>query len=364
MIDLTHACQLDSPRVEPFVIKLGPVESGPLEGLLEHHYAPKAVDRPHAYQTRFGLLTIDADPNTSLIGDVLFVNPAQQRVHRWFRRGDTQNTLLVTEQCDQLCIMCSQPPKKTHVDVFRFLLEACLLSDPGADVGLSGGEPTLYKDEVFRLIRRVVALRPDINFHVLSNAQHFCETDIPTLFELRDHIIWGVPVYSSVAAEHDAIVVKEGAFQAVCSGLAVLIRAGASIELRTVVLRQNIAGLSALAMWISERLPGLDCWAVMQLERQGFARTRWERQFFDHSQSFDAIGRAVSLAAVKGVPLALYNFPRCTVPGPFRHLAPSTISDWKRHYAEGCQLCVDRTLCGGLFAWHKDEVPYGSWGAL
>ncbi|HCY55654.1 MAG TPA: His-Xaa-Ser system radical SAM maturase HxsC [Oceanicaulis sp.] len=364
MIELALPCQLDGDQEEPFVVKLGATESPVYTRELVGSFAPRVSCNEEVYQTAFGKLTISSPPGLSLEGDVAFVDPVQGRLHRWFRRGDTQNTLLITERCDQLCIMCSQPPKKSHTDLFDHFFEACLLADKGADIGLSGGEPTLFKGQIFDLIDRVRALRPEIRFHILTNAQHFEDDDIPVLAAFGEAVCWGVPLYSTEASEHDDIVGKQGAHAALTNGLARLVRSGSVLELRTVVMRQNMHRLPELARWVRTHLPGVDCWAVMQLERQGFARTRWAAQFFDHSNDFSKLAEALSYAAAYGLPVTLYNFPRCTVPEAYRDFAPSTISDWKRAYFDDCEACSQKVLCGGLFAWHKDSNPYAHWGAL
>src|SRR3546814_18001740 len=77
--------------------------------------------------------------------------------------------------------MCSQPPRKTHVDRFARLTHAGLLAPPNLVIGITGGEPTLYKHELFALVAQELTIRPDLEFHILTNAQHFDEGDIPRL---------------------------------------------------------------------------------------------------------------------------------------------------------------------------------------
>ncbi len=316
------------------------------------------------FRTEYGDLQINAPRGMNLIGDVVLVEPEQRRIHRWFRAGDTQNTLLITERCDQLCIMCSQPPRKSHDDWFAEYELACLLADPGSDIGLSGGEPTLYKDQLLGMIERVSERRDDLTFHVLTNAQHFTETDVRRLNRLKLDIVWGVPIYAANPRVHDEIVSKQGAFKELRNGLATLLASGSRIELRTVVLRQNIAHLRELATFVASRLRGVECWSLMQLERQGFAKNRWNEQFFDHSVDFGAIAEATTLTRSRGIETLLYNMPRCTVPAPFRPYAPVTISDWKRAFLPECANCDEQSLCSGLFAWHGENNPYGKWGPL
>src|SRR5690606_40913863 len=81
--------------------------------------------------------------------DVQITSSSQQQAGAGLRNfwwaDSRHNTLLVTERCDQLSVMCSQPPKKQHTDLFPLLKQACLLAPKGATIGFSGGEPTLYQ---------------------------------------------------------------------------------------------------------------------------------------------------------------------------------------------------------------------------
>src|SRR5690606_40693855 len=65
-------------------------------------------------------------------------------------------------------------PTRRSSDLYK---AACMLAPQGAVVGLSGGEPTLYKDELFDLLDFALTMRPDLRFHVLTNAQHFVRSE-------------------------------------------------------------------------------------------------------------------------------------------------------------------------------------------
>lgn len=292
-------------------------------------------------------------------GDVLLVQPERGVVQRLIRKNSQHNTFLVTERCDQLCVMCSQPPKKTHVDMFRHLAAAAVLAPADAVIGLSGGEPTLYKSELFAFLSLVGNLRPDLRFHILSNGQHFVEEDIAFLrSEIGHRVLWGVPLYSDNAETHDRLVGKAGAFDLLLEGLAILCRSGVQVELRTVLMTDNAKDLPSLANFIASHIPFADPWAIMQLENIGFARNRWQNLFFDHSEDFDLIAEALDVSRAHGSPARLYNFPLCTVPMAYRRFAPSTISDWKRRYESRCDGCIGQRQCGGFFEWHPDAMSY------
>ncbi|TGQ89027.1 His-Xaa-Ser system radical SAM maturase HxsC [Mesorhizobium sp. M8A.F.Ca.ET.208.01.1.1] len=310
-----------------------------------------------------GTLRVYGIDPSDVNGDVLFVVPRRGTAHRLIRANSRHNTLLVTERCDQLCLMCSQPPKAHHVDMFPFFETAVLLSPENATIGLSGGEPTLFKSELLEFLGRMLAARPDIDFHVLTNAQHFDRVDLAKLGELNlNRVLWGVPVYSSDPEVHDRIVAKPGAFDKVREGLSILCQAGAKIELRTVLMKPNALGLADLAKFVTTSLPFIDKWAIMQLENIGYGRQNWHSLFFDSSTGFDVVGKALDLAISRGIDAILYNFPLCTLPPNYRTLAPSTISDWKRTYLSECAGCVLRDDCGGFFEWHPKTHGYERFG--
>jgi His-Xaa-Ser system radical SAM maturase HxsC len=310
-----------------------------------------------AFASSSGLFTLETQ-GQDLDGDVILVEPDKGSATRLLRASSLHNSLLVTERCDQLCVMCSQPPKKSHADRFDAFRQACLLAREGAVIGISGGEPTLYKEELFGLIEHVLAARPDLAFHVLTNGQHFEIADLERLSAAAfRRVSWGIPLYSADPAEHDAIVGKQAAFRRLEKSLHVLLLSGAIVELRTVVMLSNVNGLPALARHIASRLSFVAHWSIMQLENTGFAKNRWGLLYFNHARAFRPIADALDLAQVHNVAARLFNFPLCTVPANYRHLAPASISDWKRKYAGACSACSAQQRCSGFFEWHpQDEL--------
>lgn len=289
-------------------------------------------------------------------GDVLLVVPERGIAHRLIRSRSNHNSLLVTEQCDQLCVMCSQPPKKEHQDLFEHFLIAAQLAPRNVLLGISGGEPTLHKRALFDFIKRVHESRPDIRFHILTNAQHFTSADI-AIFEqpaFKD-VCWGVPIYSADAQEHDAVVGKQGAFDTLLHSLTILMRSSSYVELRTVLMRANEPGLGKLASFVGTHLSFSAVWAIMQLENIGFARKVWDEIFFDNSADFSQLALAINAATARGIKVELYNFPLCTIPIPYRKFAIRSISDWKQRYLAACTKCSEQQRCAGFFEWYPEE---------
>jgi len=301
----------------------------------------------------------------SLLGDVLLVNRARKYGDRILRQSSEHNTLLITERCDQLCVMCSQPPKDYELDLFDEYRRALPYAAPNAVIGISGGEPLLYKKQVFDLIKSTAKLRPDLGFHILTNAQHLTPEDIPLLAGLPPgRVKFAVPLYAAEPDFHDEIVGKVGAFASAIDGIAVLMESGAEVEIRTVVMKQNADRLVDLARLLAWNMPDIDHWAVMQLEYIGFARKNWDSIFFDHSIDYDPLSRAIGAAEQHGVRCFLYNMPLCTLPEHLRHLAPPTISDWKKKLFDQCANCGASSGCSGFFAWQPFEKTYQKLGPI
>lgn len=311
-----------------------------------------------AFSGDHGLFVLDALSGGDFDDDVVLVDPGRGRVERLIRASSVHNSLLVTERCDQLCVMCSQPPKKSHVDRFSLFEQACRLAPGGAVIGISGGEPTLYKEQLLDLVERTHDVRPDVSFHILSNGQHFEREDVRRLrSKAFCAVTWGIPLYAAEAALHDKIVGKLGAFDRLHESFARLIEAGARIELRTVLLQSNARHLPELATYVMHRLRFIHVWSIMQLEHIGFARNRWNDLYFDHASDFAPVATAIDTMLSHDLAVRLFNFTRCSVPGAYRRFAAASISDWKRKYLPGCKSCREQAQCTGFFDWHPADHP-------
>jgi His-Xaa-Ser system radical SAM maturase HxsC len=363
MIELHLKAEFET-RPPPFVVKLRVIDSGDVakptgsDALAQARSGQPGTYDCESAQCRF---VVRARPGESIDGDVLLCVPSRGVAQRLFRRASRHNTLLLTERCDQICVMCSQPPKNTN-DEWRFPLyeRALLLADKNIMVGVSGGEPTLYKEALLGMIERVSTLRPDLGYHILSNGQHFETADqerLRTLHE-RVNIVWGIPLYSHREAVHDEIVGKKGAFPRVMRNLFLLGGTKARIELRTVITALNIFDLPELAAFIGKNIPFIGDWAIMGMEPMGYARANWQRLFFDHSLFPQPIVNALEISALKHIHVHLYNLPRCTMPAAYRGYCVDSISDWKKKYLPECAACMERDACPGFFEWYSPKVAW------
>ncbi len=353
--------------VAPFVVRLVDAELkgtavSPIEALVKKGQNGQLNCESQHGRFHFSLLGDD-----QYDGDIVLCIPEKQSLERLIRANSKNNTLLFTERCDQLCVMCSQPPREVDSSWRIPLYEkAILLADTGSMIGISGGEPTLYKQELFELLMNVGAERPDICFHILSNGQHFAIEDRETLKSIhaQSTVIWGIPLYAKDLSTHDLIVAKNGAFSKVMENLFLLASTDATIELRTVVTGLNALDLPELAAFVAKHLPFLSSWAIMATEPIGFAKANRHRVFFDHSVAPQSLHNALDICRIADIPVKLFNFPRCTVGEAYRHYCAKSISDWKNKYIEECDACTEKDLCCGFFEWYNPEWEWANISAI
>jgi His-Xaa-Ser system radical SAM maturase HxsC len=360
MIELRLKAEFEEAGV-PFVAKLHVSDDGNSDTSLgDEHIALAIPNGSGRYQCRAqqGAFELHCPAGEPIDGDVLLCVPSRGSVQRLFRRSSRHNTLLFTERCDQICVMCSQPPKNTDDSwLFPLYEQALLLVDRDAVIGISGGEPTLYKDSLLGMIERISDQRPDISYHILSNGQHFTEDDRERLLQLhrKVRIQWGIPLYSHSAATHDQIVGKKGAFDPVMNNLFLLGGTGAQVELRTVITALNVFDLPYIAAFVARHIPFIADWAIMGLEPIGYALANREQLFFDHSAFPQPLVSTVAIAKSLGLPCHFYNIPLCTVPPQVRPYCVDSISDWKKKYLPECEQCDEKSRCTGFFEWYNSQ---------
>lgn len=355
MIELKLNAKFDFD-IPPFVIKINSLNiiQADYDGFV------KEDDGKLNIITKFGSIELDK-PSDSIKNNIIICFPRSSKILRCFRADSVHNSLMLTERCDQLCVMCSQPPRKTN-DEWRFSLfaDAMLLAPLYAVFTLSGGEPTIYKNELFELLEKIADNRPDLSINILSNGQHLSSEDAERLTSIHSKlkVQWGIPIYSSDPDLHNQIVDKPGAFDRAMNAIYLIASTGGLIELRTVVMAPNALALPSLAKFIAKHLSFINYWALMAMEPIGFAKANLKDLLFDHSVANQPITRALEVCDVFGVDYKLFNFPLCTIKEKYRQNAVQSISDWKRKYLDICEMCELKSRCTGFFEWYSEKSSW------
>jgi His-Xaa-Ser system radical SAM maturase HxsC len=298
--------------------------------------------------TAYGLRQLDYLDD----GDVVAVDP-NGFVRTLYRRASPHNFILVTDQCNSYCLMCSQPPKK--IDDFDRLEEHFRLIDlidpATAELGITGGEPTLFRAGFLELIARCKERLPSTALHVLSNGRLFFYRRFAEQLGSIAHpdLVVGIPLYSDIDTQHDHIVQARGAFDETVFGLQHLGRYDVRIELRVVLHALSVPRLPQLATFIARNVPYACHVALMGLEMFGLVHQNLGELWIDPADYQDQLLRASEILCDAGMNVSIYNHQLCVLDSRLWPLATKSISDWKNIYLPACNGCGVMDACGGFF---------------
>ena len=286
--------------------------------------------------------------------DILYISPDGSRVSVLWKSTAVHNSLLLTEQCDNYCLMCSQPPK-TRNDTWLFERAkrvVSLLPPAARSLGLTGGEPTLHADALIGLLEHCRDTAPWLQLHLLSNGRRFADISFSQRYAgvgLRD-IMVGIPLYAPEPGLHDFIVQASGAFEETVHGILNLATLDQCIELRVVIQKHTVPVLGELAVFIARNLPFVDQVALMGLEMTGLARPNSAEVWIDPVDYQAELIDATFTLAAAGITTKIFNHQLCVLDERLWPFAVRSISDWKNDYLDICDNCSVRDACGGVFA--------------
>ena len=287
-------------------------------------------------------------------GDVIAIRE-NGNVRVLYRRSSPHNSIFVTDQCNSYCVMCSQPPKLVDDrGRVREILQLIDLMDPSTpELGMTGGEPTLFGEDFLHIIRRVKDHMPTTSLHVLTNGRLFFYRSFARAIAGVAHpdLMLGIPLYSSIDWEHDFVVQARGAYDETLAGIRNLDRNGVRIEIRFVLHGLTYRYLPRLASFVVRNLPFVAQVAIMGLEPIGFAQANASSLAVDDQAARDVTSQAVETLALAGIPIALYNQQLCHLDRALWPFAVRAISDWKNDFAPECDACAVKERCGGFFSW-------------
>lgn len=288
---------------------------------------------------------------------MIVATPWSRMVRVLYRRGSNSNLLFMTDRCNSMCLMCSQPPKDIddiwHVEENLRLMD---LLDPGEEqLGISGGEPTLYREGLLAIISKAKAVLPDKSLHLLSNGRLL--QDSSWIRDLRQiahpQLMWGIPLYADNAADHDHVVQARGAFSETMQGIYNLARANQRIEIRVVLSQLTVPRLPELAHFIFRNMPFVEHVAFMGIESMGLAKKNYDALWIDPLDYQEELSQAAHFLNARGMTVSIYNLPLCILKPSLTHFYRQSISDWKNLFIDTCQSCAGVTQCAGFFKSHS-----------
>lgn len=287
-------------------------------------------------------------------GDIIEVAPRTGRISVLFRKASTSNTILFTEACNNYCLMCAQPPinSRPYCSFDTWKKAIPLVPKDTLELGISGGEPTLFPDELLAMVRTCRNHLPNTALHLLTNGRMFAYLSYAEALAAIHHpdLMLGVPLYSDLDYEHDHIVQSQSAFEQAIKGILNLARVGIRVEIRIVVHRLNVGRLASLAEFICRNLPFAEHVALMGLEPVGFAKLHIADLWMDPFDYKDTLTQAVQVLTRNRMNVSVFNHQLCTIDRDIWRFARRSISDWKLEYLSECDSCTVRRQCCGFFS--------------
>jgi His-Xaa-Ser system radical SAM maturase HxsC len=290
-------------------------------------------------------------------GDIVSIDP-RGSIRTLYRRSSPHNFILMTEQCNSFCLMCSQPPRLVNDrDRIPEHLRLIELMDPETgQLGITGGEPTIFGDDFLRIVGACRDRLPKTSLHVLTNGRSFYYREFARRLGRIRHpdLVLGIPLYSSVDSHHDYVVQARGAFEETVIGIHHLAEFDVSVEIRVVLHAQTYRTLPVLAEFIARNFPFACHVALMGLEMFGFTRPNVDTLWIDPFDYKTQLEDATEILALAGLTVSIYNLQLCALDESLWPFAVKSISDWKNIYFPECDECEVRNGCGGMFqsaAW-------------
>lgn len=349
----TDAALLESPDDIPLAIKSG----------WKTLVCKDVVTAPPQSKAAACIVSLDASADYLRAGDVISLDPKRKRFRTLFRVESRHNSFLVTERCNHLCLMCSQPPKDHDDSWILDEIEECLALLPHdvESIGFTGGEPLTDWSRFVGLVRKAREYLPNARLHILSNGRYFAMPDVTNAWsELNDtNLCVGIPIYSCVDHVHDHVVQSKGALDETILGILRLKDKGQRVEIRLVLHALTIPTLVETCRWFARSLPFVDHIALMGLENTGYAIANADALWIDPLDYSTHLSEAIEILTTARVPVSIYNLPKCILPKQCWPYAAMSISDWKNAFLPLCGQCSEKQNCSGFFSTGRPRFSRG-----
>lgn len=271
-------------------------------------------------------------------------------------KAESSALVYVTNQCNSNCIMCPDSVKlrtRPNEVTRENLLEQIGEINPEAEhVDITGGEPTLLKEQLPELIEAVFRQAPDAEILILSNGRSFAAGGYTERFSAFAHrrLKIEIPIHGDCAELHDRIAGCPESFVQTRAGIHHLLEAGVEVGIRIVVSRLNYSRLNELIRFISREFPEIKYVNLMGMEVLGNAWKNREQVWIEFDEVKDSLQQAVEQCFACGIIPSLYNYPLCLFDRKYWYCYRNSISDYKIRYFEECEKCTEKSRCGGFFA--------------
>lgn len=284
-------------------------------------------------------------------GDCIQIEPNGLITVLW-DQSSNNNSLLITEACNCNCLMCPQPPKPHNQELYNTAIKIISLIKPhkGQPLCITGGEPTLYPDNLLNLLQVLEQRHPHTPYILLSNGKYFSSFDFTSSYaKCRADRTTCISLHSDIDVIHDKISGSTGGFYKTVKGLYNLAKFRERIEIRIVINKLNYDHLQRLSTFIYRNFPFVYHVAFMGQEITGRADSNFDEIWVDPFEYRHELSTAIQALSRADVNTSIYNIPLCILNRDTWAFARKSISDWKTSYLPICSTCSVMDRCAGVF---------------
>ena len=287
----------------------------------------------------------------------------------------TRCDLKVGFACNNRCLFCAQGEKRRQtgfVPAAQLVEHLRSASAPGRGLVLTGGEPTIRKDLV-ELVRvaRGFGYAP---IQVQTNGRMLAYPELVQRLFDAGVSEFSPALHGPTAEIHDALTRTEGSFDQTVAGIERVIESGAVVVTNTVVVRQNLAHLSATVDVLADL--GVLKSQLALVHPVGTAMERFDQVVPRISQAASAMRFAVHRGRERGLKMVVEAVPLCLLRGfedaVVEPAIPETtvvdangehfaFSAWRRENGKAngppCERCSRKIECEG--PWREYPARYG-----
>lgn len=221
-------------------------------------------------------------------------------------------SIMITEACNSNCIMC--PMGVGYRQRGNIITEedlssiADVLSDKVEHIDITGGEPFLHPEIVFRVMKLINDMCPTASVLVLTNGRALSLPSIQRqlLPLITDHYQFAIPIHGDTAELHDAITQAKGSYRQSIEGIRFLTTTKARIEIRIVGHKINAPHITQTIKNLCSLNIHIDVVHFIAMEMNGNAAFNRDKLWIDYDELFQYVQPATLVLLANGIDFALY----------------------------------------------------------
>lgn len=288
--------------------------------------------------------------------DIIQIFPDGRINVLWEKRLNPYDIVLfITNQCNANCIMCPQPPHKDDYSLYdtNLLLLEYLKDQPIKKIGITGGEPTVKRNDLVKLLQLSYKNYPTAKVDLLTNAKKLSDFSYSKELSMSNPNINFCISFPSDNLEDFNSIIGADVFTDVLIAVQNLAKLRQNIELRIVIIKQNSNRLVSISEFIFRNFPFVIHIAFMGMEVIGHAFDNINKINIRPDEYNGSLLNAVQFLSQRDMAVSIYNIPYCLVDRRCWRFLRNSISAWKQSYSKECNLCIKKNSCPGLFETTK-----------